>query len=143
MTSFDELLLKAKTAKEADPNTALAEVLLGGELVTFRFSELDGDAWSEIAIRNPPRLDVEIDRKRGYNVHTASQAAAVVSGVRLVDGEGVALTAEQWTALWPLLSGHEFTTICDTVWSLNVWQPSERLEQAKKDSRATRASAKK
>jgi hypothetical protein len=54
-----------------------------------------------------------------------------------VDGDTVEpLTSEQWAGLWSVLSGHEFERVCSVIWELNEWEPQQRIDSAKKASRA-------
>lgn len=132
MTSIDELIAKSEAA---EPATATAEVLVGGELVTFKFTELQGAKWADITIRNPARPDVPVDQIKGYNTHAATQLAAAESGVRVEGDTETKLTEKQWRGIWKALSGADFQTVVDTVWSLNEWAPAQRVEEAKKASR--------
>lgn len=129
--SFLDLL---ESAKGRDRDTASVDVTVAGELVTFEFAELPGPDWADVTSKNPPRLELAIDRSRGYNVHAASRDAAVLCGT--VDGEK--LTAEQWADVFVVLSGHDHNRVCDTIWSLNEYAPMQRLAAAKKASRAKR-----
>jgi hypothetical protein len=105
-------------------------------LVTLRFTQLPGQDWSELTARSPMRVDVAIDRTYGYNYHEVCKAAAVKAGVRVVGDGTEPLTGEQWTSLWTVLSGHEFERICSVIWELNEWEPQQRIDSAKKASRA-------
>lgn len=140
MTSIDELIAKSKAAEAA---TASVEVLVGGELVTLKFTELPGKQWAEITIRNPAREDVPVDIIKGYNVHAVTQLGAVKSGVLVGDDAEQELSEDQWRGIFDALSGADFQTVIDTVWSLNEWAPTERVENAKKALRATASSGKK
>lgn len=120
------------------------ERLSAGSLVTFRFSQLPGDRWADVAGRFPPRVDVSIDRAYGYNYHEAAKAAAPLSGV-IVQGSGVdgddtvtleKPTDEQWATVWTILSGGDFERIAESIWALNDAGPRQRVLNAKKVSRA-------
>jgi hypothetical protein len=105
-------------------------------LVTLRFTQLPGQDWSELTARSPMRVDVAIDRTYGYNYHEVCKAAAVKAGAR-VDGDTIEpLTPAQWAGLWEVLSGHEFERVCSVIWELNEWEPQQRIDSAKKASRA-------
>lgn len=140
MTSIDELIAKSKAS---DAETATVEVLVGGELVTLKFTELPGATWAGITLRNPPRVDVPVDLAKGYNLHAATQFAAAESGVLVDGGEEQKLTEDQWRGIWDALSGADFQSVIDVVWSLNEWAPSQRVDAAKKALRATVGSGKK
>ena len=143
MASIDELLSAAKAKRETAPESDVVEVLLGGELVAFKFTEMPGDEWSELTVHNPPREDVPVDQVRGYDVYAVTRRAAAVNGV-LVDGDSESpVSADQWEQIWPLLSAPDFQDICGSVWKLNEWAPRERFEDAKKASRVAPDSKKK
>lgn len=137
MTSIDDLIAASTSA---EPETETVEVLIGGELVALKFAEMQGEVWAGITVRNPPRLDVPLDMAKGYNIHSATQVAAAESGVRVDGDTETKLTEKQWRGIWKALSGADFQTVIDTVWSLNEWAPSQRVEAAKKASRAAAAS---
>lgn len=124
----------------AEQQTALErqrDELTDGTLVTFRFTQLTGQQWAEIAARNPARVDVLIDRRYGYNYHETAKTAAAVSGARVLDdGTTEPVTAEQWLRLWPLLAGREFEAIASALWDLNDFGPQQRVANAGKASRA-------
>lgn len=112
-----------------------------GTVWTFRFVQLSGPEWSEITIRNPPRPDVAIDLRYGYNYHQSARQAAARNGavVRKETAEDGTETETleqlepgQWTDLWATLSGRDFERIAATVWDLNEYGPQRRLEAASK-----------
>jgi hypothetical protein len=105
-------------------------------LVTLRLTQLPGQDWSELTARSPMRVDVSIDRTYGYNYHEVCKAAAEKAGARVDRDTVEPLTAEQWAGLWQVLSGHEFERICSVIWELNEWEPQQRIDSAKKASRA-------
>jgi hypothetical protein len=96
-------------------------------LVTFRFTRLPGREWSALTSKNPVRIDVPIDRRYGYNFDAVCEAAAVASGVRVDGDDQIPLTLDEWTDLFDALSGNEFGLIRDAVWSLNEWEPQQRV----------------
>lgn len=105
-------------------------------LVTFRFEELPGQEWAELAALHLPRPGVALDQMYQFNYHEVGKAAAVASGGQLVDETVQPVTAEQWAALWPVLSGHEFERITVALIELNEWDPQRRIDSAKKASPA-------
>ena len=144
-----ELEKEAKAALEAldakiDELEGERDALTEGVTITFRFTKLPGQAWSEITSRNPPRPDVGIDRIYSYNYHEAAkEAAAYVDadgtryGVRILTGEDGAehleqLEVDQWIALFPLLAGGEFERIATLLFDMNDWGPRQRAAAAKK-----------
>jgi hypothetical protein len=66
----------AELRAQAEALIAERDALTDGTLVTFRFTQLPGQAWAEIGARNPARPDVQIDRVYGYNYHEVAKAAA-------------------------------------------------------------------
>jgi hypothetical protein len=116
-----------------------------GTLATFRFEQVDGQIWSEITTRNPPRPGVNIDSKYGYNWTESAKQAATVNGVLVhkataEDGteteELEPVTPAQWGIIWELLSGHDFGEIVDVVWTMNEFGPERTVDLAGKASRA-------
>lgn len=132
---FDALLDSAVAGKTSEDVFETVEVLIGEQLVEFRFREIDPRDWARATMANPPRTDLKIDLHYGYNLHGACEYAAVKSG-RRVDGDTeTALTAEQWAKVFTVTrSGKTVTQITDAIWKLNEWLPSERLALAKKAS---------
>jgi uncharacterized protein YhaN len=132
------------------------EALTEGTLITFRFTALPGQAWAELGAEHPARANVTIDQMYGYNYHEVAKAAAayrdrdafgrqVGAGYseRVIPAETddteptlEPVAPEQWEALWPLLSGHEFERIAVALWSLNDFGPQQRIVAAGKASRA-------
>jgi hypothetical protein len=132
------------------------EALTEGTLVTFRFSQLPGQAWADLGARHPARIDVNIDRAYGYNYHEVAKAAAAFRDLDAFGrptGEGYAarvippesddaeattepVSPEQWDALWGILTGHEFERIATALWALNDYGPQQRIAAAGKASRA-------
>ena len=122
-----------------------------GTYWTFRFVQLPGQDWAEIIARHPPRPDVPIDRRYGYNYHGAAKQAAEANGAVVVrepaeeeNAEDVEtlerLDPEQWHDLWTTLSGHEVEKIASAVWDLNEYGPQQKLDAAGKASRVGTAS---
>jgi hypothetical protein len=136
MQDFDELLDAAVAEREAKRGTATVEVLVGKSLVKLKFTELDTLEWANITSAHPQRLDAPLDLQYGYNVHTASEAAAEKSGVRIDGDEETELTPEQWKKLFKAIETPARGAITDAIWSLNEFAPSQRLARAKKASAA-------
>lgn len=132
MLSFEELLAKREAEKVSGPESAEVQVVFGGELITLRFTEMPGVEWATITSKNPPRLDALVDRRYGYDVHAVCQDAAAISGVYVDDEGEVRWTAEQWQQMLPELSGPDFGSVCDAIFSLNQWNPEKRTERLKK-----------
>ena len=115
-------------------------------MITLRFTRLPGDKWAEITSRYPVRPDVPIDRHYGYNFDAVCTAAARVSGVRVEDDAEVPLVVreatddspaiDEWAELFDVLAGADVAAIRDAVWSLNEYEPQQRLNALVKGSGA-------
>lgn len=120
---------------------AAIEAEAAESIIVLRFTRMPADEWAEITARCPQRFEAPVDRIYGYNVHDAARAAAPASGVRLIaQAEGApieeALPDEQWDELFEVMSGREFTNIVDAIFDLNDYTPQQRLDAARKASRA-------
>lgn len=131
---FDALLDAAIERRTAEPVTETVDVLVGVEVWSLRFSEMDALEWANVIALNPQRPGSNIDRQFGYNYDGAAMTAAPLSGVR-VDGETVLkLSESQWVKVFRAISGHDFEKLSNAVWGLNEIQPMRRLAEAKKAS---------
>jgi hypothetical protein len=107
-------------------------------VIELEFERLPGDMWTDLTARHPARADSVIDLTYGYNLDAVVKAAAKAErgghsfAWRLDAGKPAALTAEQWDELFGVLSGHDVSAIRDAVWSINEWEPTQRLAAAKK-----------
>lgn len=107
----------------------------------LRFRRLPAEEWADIVSHCPARIDAMVDRMYGYNVHEASREAAPASGVLIERGEDgseveTPVTDEEWDELFGLLSGRDFGRLCDAIFGLNEHGPQQRLDAARKASRA-------
>jgi len=117
------------------------EVEIRGKLREFRFTEMEGPDWAELTARHPVRLESPVDRQYGYNFAGVCKDAAKFSG-RLHEGdEWVKVDPKTWDKLWPALSGHDVNVLYNAIWSLNEWEPSQRVERLKKESRLAAGSS--
>jgi len=131
MSSLDEDVEQP----EGERPHADVTVSVKGKLRTFRFKEMEGPDWAELTARHPVRLESIVDRQYGYNFHAVCKDAARYSGTVLEDdGEYVKVKPDTWKKMWPQLTGHDFTKLCDAIWSLNEWEPSQRVERLLKES---------
>lgn len=127
--SFED---EVEAAASAERPTKNADVIVAGKLRTFRFTQLTGQEWGWLVAINPVRLESPLDRRYGYNFHGVCQAAAKLNGV-VVDGDEVSeVSADTWDKVWPQLSGHDYQVLCDALWELNEWAPSQAVAKAKK-----------
>lgn len=124
----------------------------------IRVSRLPGNEWSTITSHHPVRVDVPIDRHYGYDFDAVCEAAlrhTSANGTsyahRLVgeDKESVnpedwePLTEEDWDELAQALSGSEWGSLRDAVWTLNEYEPQQRINALVKGSGAALRSASK
>jgi hypothetical protein len=135
MTSLDELIAKAKEAV-AHPSTAQVEIEVGGEIVEFEFERLPGRTWADLVATHPPRDGSRVDARLGYNTHAGAEAAAPLSGFRIVDGERQTLSEEQWAALFDTFDGPDLEMLSTAIWGLNVYESWQAAKDAKKASTA-------
>lgn len=142
--SFLDDLAAAEAA--ARPYTEVP-VIVGGELHTLRFQQMDPLDWAEETDRHPARPGVMLDKRYGYNLRTLVKAVAPRCGHVVEDGKLVELTYEpahldehgqpvpesgQWVTLLKSLAGHEFQKITNAIWSLNEYLPEEAIKAARK-----------
>lgn len=128
MASIEELL-----GNKREPERDDVQVELGGELVTFRFTEMPGEDWAEATTRNPVRLASPIDRNYGYNMHGTVALVAQYCGVRVEDdGAETKLTPKTWEGVFKALSGHDYQQVVSCVWGLNEYNPQQRIADLKK-----------
>lgn len=151
MSSFEELLKKQQAKKSAGVESSTVDVVFADELITLKFYEMPGTEWAALTSKHPADPEVNIDRLNGYSVMNVVKEAAPLSGVYVDGDEEVKLSVEQWELFFPELSFPGFSTICDTVWGLNHWNPVQRVaglkkaliaaSKAKQDSPVSSASA--
>ena len=128
MSFADEVTEAAAAARP----TKDVDVLVGGKLRTFRFTQLTGQEWGWLVAIHPMRLESPLDRQYGYNFHGVCQGAAKLNGV-IVDGDSTEKVAPgTWDTLWPALSGHDYQVMGDAIWELNEWEPGQAVAKAKK-----------
>ena len=129
------------------------DVILDAEadtLIDLRFTRLPGDEWMKLTQLCPPDPNSIVDMHYHYSlVEVCKLAAKFVGADGTVYGhvvEGDELTAltvarktksnpdptDEWQDIFSAISGPEFTTIVDTIYSLNVFAPSERISELKK-----------
>jgi len=103
--------------------------------VTIRVFRIPGRDWAVLTSKCPVRPDVPIDRHYGYNYDAVCEAAlryrdpsGEAFAFRLEDGEPVEITDDEWSQLVSVLSGNEYAKLRDIVWSLNEFEPEQRLQ---------------
>lgn len=119
-------------------------------IVVIRLTRLPGRDWSNLTSKCPPRHDVPIDTHYGYNYDAVCEASAryrdpkgVAYGHRLEGGEPVEITDEEWDDLFSVLAGNDIGKIRDAVWTLNEYEPAQRLAALVKASGAATRSVSK
>lgn len=137
--------LTAVNPREAEIQGKLDELyeLTEDSLITLRFTRLPGDQWAEVTARCPVRLDAPIDSVYGYDMHKAARLAAPLCGVLVEGDELVPLRVEkatgehegidEWRDLFATIAGVEYIAIIDALYDLNVYEPSNRVDQLKKE----------
>lgn len=132
MSDLDALLDAAVERKTSDPEIATAVVEVGGESLTFRFTEMDSREWAGHTIRALPRPNIDLDRYFGFNVTAAAESAAPYSAVLVEGDEDRKLTAEQWAKLFTVMDSAGRSSVQDAVIAVNEGAALRRLEEAKK-----------
>jgi hypothetical protein len=108
-------------------------------LITLRFTRLPGDAWNALTRLCPPNTASILDMHYRYGLDAVCKLAAAfvdadgVSYGHIVEVDDLTVTKD-WADIFATISGPEFSTIVDTLYSLNVYGPSERLAELKKRS---------
>jgi hypothetical protein len=127
------------TAKVQESIDAL-EDRMREDLVTLRFRALSTDRWNGIIALNPPREDVPLDARKGYNIVETTKAAAEAGGWVVDNGKTEPVSADEWADLWANLSGGDFDRIWGAVTRLNESNGWAGVDFLKKDSTKTPAS---
>lgn len=130
----DPRLGAVSQAVEAQAALDELEANAGDSLITLRFTQLPGEEWASITSKLPPRPGVPIDESIGYNydkatIHAAkfTNVAGKAFGVRLEGETEVAISEDEWVALFDALSGYEVTQIRNAVWGLNEYLPKQQV----------------
>lgn len=139
MSAFSDLLAAHKAEKASAPrNSKIVPLTLKGTLVRVKLYELDSDEWARIVAHCPPDVKAPMDRAYGYSMSAVTVAALPVCGYvlegdeeirpRVVPDEGV----NEWSDLLKVIAGSELVKLEQAVFSLNQWEPDQRIEAAKK-----------
>jgi hypothetical protein len=108
-------------------------------LIVVRFTRLPGDAWNALTRLCPPNPASILDMHYRYGLDAVCKMAAQFISddgtvyAHIVEGDELTTTNE-WPQIFEAISGPEFSTIVDALYSLNVYGPSERLAELKKRS---------
>lgn len=133
----------------ADPTLAIQaeidELLDSAPLERVRVYKMDSDAWGELVSLHPPRKNVAADVSFGFNTFAIAKPAAkrcafVLDGDE--DDNEISLTAEEWDDFFKVTPRLP-SQIANAVFVLNVWEPAQAVERAKKASARRVASAQK
>jgi hypothetical protein len=121
-------------------------------LVTLRFTRLPGDEWTALTQLCPPNPESYVDRFYKFGLSAVCKLAAqyrdeagrayghVVEGDELTELTVNPVTKEdpdpinEWEDIFSELSGPEFTSIVDAIYSLNVHGPTTRYNELVKIS---------
>ena len=132
LLDLDALLDAAADRNPAEPETAIADILIGTNEVKIRFTELDSYVWSGCTSAFLPRDGVPLDQMMGYDIDRAAEKAAPLSGV-LVDGDETAeLTPAQWKRIFANPRSRD--VIKNVVYAVNEHEYIARWDNAKKAS---------
>jgi hypothetical protein len=118
---------------------------------TIRVYRLPGRDWVNLTSQFQPRPNVAVDRVYGYNVDAVIEAAIrfrdpktdATYAFRLDGDTPVEISDDQWTGIFDVISGREFSLIRDAVYELNEYEPQERLNALVKGSGAASRSVSK
>lgn len=131
--SFKDRLAAQKTAEKA--TTEPVPVIVDGELFELVFEVAEPGDWANITAKHPPRADVNIDLRYGYNYNAVVPDVAKLTG-RVVDGdEKLELSADEWDDLFSVITGSELNSVANAIWALNEWDPEQRIKRLKKARR--------
>lgn len=107
------------------------ELSADAELERIRVYKMTSDEWAELVSLHPFRPDVPADKRFGYNTFAIAKPAAKKCAVLLEGDEEVPLTDEQWDDLFKVAPGLP-SDLADALFTLNVWEPGEAVDRAKK-----------
>jgi hypothetical protein len=107
------------------------------DLVTVRFTRLNGNDWAYLTAKSPARLDVAVDMHYGYNFAAVCEAAAKFKDPKtgrafghIVDGDDlVELTDAEWDDLFAEIAGNGVSRLYTAIWELNEYDPSARVQE--------------
>ncbi len=142
---FKDDLAAAKASAEMSASTLSpsVQVAVNGVLYEVAFYRASTADWARTTMKNPPRVDVPLDLKNGYNLSAAARDHSVEYG-RVVGGEEeVKLSAEEWADLWEVVSPTSARFIEATIWHMHEHDAEQEIERAKKASKPRPASRKK
>lgn len=129
--SFEDDL---KTEFEEPAPTKDVDVVLNGNLHTFRITRMDGVEWASLVDMFPARPGVLLDMRYGYNLRPLT-LAALPKSAKHINGDTLEdLTEEQWRKLFKTVPGAYIERFSDAVFLLNEHGPNDEVDQAKKAS---------
>lgn len=103
----------------------------GAPLERIRVYQMDSDAWGELVSLHPPRSSVAADVRFGYNTYEIAKPAAKQCAVVIDEDDEITLTSDEWDDLFKVTPRLP-SQIANALFSLNVWEPAEAVERAKK-----------
>jgi hypothetical protein len=146
LSNFGELIAKAKADIEKRSD-ADVPIVIGGEVVDLVVASFDARDWANLTAVHPPRDGSVTDTRLGYNTDAVAEDALPLCGFRRVGDELVKLTDDECGDLFGyrvdaktkakervrgVLSADDRNTIATVMWGLNVFEPLQRVMEAKK-----------
>jgi hypothetical protein len=133
---FKEDLAAAKASVDAGDRvkTEVIPVAVNSALYEFVFYRSASADWARDTLKHPPREQVAVDLRNGYNLTGVTREVAPSTGRLLEDGAEVVLSAEEWADLWAVIPGASARLIEANVWQLNENDPVQEIARLKKAS---------
>lgn len=142
LAELEEKRKAAKAAHDADgrlgavdPSIEIQEQIDaltdGAPLERVRVYQMDSDAWGELVSLHPARKTVSADVSFGYNTFAIAKPAAKQCAVVLDGDEEIHLSDDEWDEFFKVTPRLP-TQLANALFSLNVWEPAEAVERAKK-----------
>lgn len=125
--SFKDALAKARAER---PAPTLVPVAVGDELYNVEVVRLDGMDWAGVVAECP--ISDPAQARLGFDANKAALLACS-RYARLLDGDEPVEDVE-WPDLFQALSGEEVRGLAATWWSMNVFDPNQRVAELKKAS---------
>ena len=142
---FKEDLAAAKASAETvePPRSPVIEVAVNEQIYSVVFYRASSVEWSHATRKSPPRSDVDLDRRNGYDLSAVAREISAVSGRVVEDGAEIELSPDEWTDLWAVMAPTSARYIEANVWHLHEHDAAQEIERAKKASKPRPASRRK
>jgi hypothetical protein len=134
------------TAKEHVADRVKTEVVpavVNGTLYNVMFYRADSQVWAAATVKHPPRPDIDIDRRYGYNLSAVTREISESAGRVVEDGEEIELTAAEWSDFWEIVAPQTARLIEVNVWHVHEHDAEQEIARAKKASTPRPGSRKK